>query len=241
MIFFLVVIFDQATKIWVKTGMTIGQRIYPIDGFNKFIIYFVENPGMAFGMTIGGEYGKLILSVFRIVAVLLIGVYVVYLTKQKANKGLITSLALIFAGAMGNIIDSVFYGEIFTDSHNRVAEFVSFGKGYGTWFHGRVVDFLQFPLIRGVAPDWIPILGGEEFVFFRPIFNIADVSITIGVFMIIVFQRDYFTEPEKEEGEDALPESIENLGDDKVLGVTEDTTTKTANDDNAISSSSSSV
>ena len=163
-----------------------------------FIIHFTENEGMAFGLTFGGPFGKLALSLFRIVAIIGIGWYLNDLIKKKANSGLIVSISLIFAGAAGNIIDSAFYGLIFDQSYHTVASFMPEGGGYGSFLHGRVVDMLYFPILQGYYPPWFPIWGGQDFVFFRPVFNIADSSITIGVLLLILFQRKFFTKPEEE-------------------------------------------
>lgn len=174
--------------------MTIGEEI-PMIG-NWFYLYFTENYGMAFGMQFGGEWGKLALSIFRILAVTAIGIYLVVLTKQKKNFGLIFSISLIFAGALGNIIDSAVYGLIFTQSsYHTVAELATNGPGYASFLHGRVVDMLYFPVIeltRADMPSWIPeiVFGNDgRFIFFRPIFNIADSAITVGVLWLILFQR----------------------------------------------------
>jgi len=175
--------------------MYLGQEYFIFGDW--FRIHFTENEGMAFGLTIGGDYGKIALSVFRIVAVMFIGYYLFTLLKKRTPRGLITSISLIFAGAMGNIIDSVFYGVIFTDSINRVAEIFPPGGGYQTWFHGKVVDMIYFPIYQGFPPEWFPFWKETYFIFFRPVFNIADVAITIGVFMIIIFQRRYFREEDK--------------------------------------------
>ncbi len=207
-IFLVVVIFDQGTKLWVKTNMVHDEVHYVQDWFQ---VHFVENPGMAFGWEIGGEYGKLALSLFRIFAVSIIGYYVFYLVGQKAPKGLIISLTLIFAGATGNILDSIFYGVMFSSSHHHVAELVPIGQGYENWFYGRVVDFLHFPIIKNqLVPEWIPFIGGNTFTFFKPIFNIADAAITVGVFLIIVFQRDYFSEEEEDKAleEESVSEEL---------------------------------
>lgn len=178
----LVVLIDQLSKTWIKTNMFIGQE-YKILG-NWFIIHFTENNGMAFGMEFGGEFGKLALSLFRILAVAGIGYGLHYMIKHKYHRGLILNVALIFSGALGNIIDSVFYGKIYD---------------YATLFHGRVVDMLYFPLMEGVFPKWVPIWGGEEYIFFRPVFNIADSAIFIGVVTILIFQKTYFKEEVREE------------------------------------------
>ena len=187
LIIFLILFIDQAVKIWIKTNMYIGQE-YSVFG-NWFIIHFTENEGMAFGMKFGGEYGKLMLSIFRIIAVGGIGWYLYKLIKENADKLFIISMSLIFAGAVGNIIDSVFYGLIFSESYFNVAQFMPAEGGYGSFLHGKVVDMLYFPIISGNFPDWFPIWKGEEFLFFRPVFNIADSAISIGVVLLIIFQK----------------------------------------------------
>jgi len=188
----LVLIIDQVSKIWIKTNMTIGDEIHIMG--NWFIIHFTENEGMAFGMKFGGSFGKLILSIFRIIAVIAIGWYLINISRKKESTGLIISLSLIFAGAMGNIIDSTFYGVIFSESKfHEVAQVFPPDGGYGNFLHGKVVDMLYFPVLRGAYPQWIPWWGGNEFIFFRPVFNIADSAITIGVFILILFQKKFFT------------------------------------------------
>jgi len=171
--------------------MTLGQE-FPVFG-NWFLIHFTENEGMAFGMSFGGEFGKLLLSIFRIIAVIAIGWYILKLIGQNEKKGLIISLSLIFAGALGNIIDSAFYGMIFSSSkfHELAVLFPPEG-GYSSFLHGKVVDMFYFPIIRGNYPTWFPFWGGQDFIFFRPVFNIADSSITIGVFILIFFQKKFF-------------------------------------------------
>jgi len=181
-VIFLVLLADQLVKTWVKTHMYLGQEFHIIGKW--FIIHFTENNGMAFGMEFGGEFGKLALSLFRIAAVAGIGYGLHYLIKHKYHRGLILNVALIFSGALGNIIDSVFYGKIY---------------GYETWFHGRVVDMFYFPIAEGHFPTWFPVWGGEEFVFFRPVFNLADAAISVGVILILIFQKSYFKEDVKDD------------------------------------------
>lgn len=192
-----VLFIDQASKIWIKTNMELGEEI-PVLG-DWFIIHFTENNGMAFGMELAGDYGKLILSVFRIVAVSLISWYLFSLPKKGASKGLMVSGALILAGAIGNILDSAFYGVIFNESYYQVATLFPEEGGYAPFLYGKVVDMLYFPLYEGFLPDWVPIWGGEFFIFFRPVFNIADSAITCGVISILLFHRDFFKEEETTE------------------------------------------
>jgi signal peptidase II len=191
-IIFIVLLIDQLFKIWIKTNMYLGEEI-KIAG-NWFIIHFTENNGMAFGMEFAGEYGKLFLTLFRIIAIGGIGWYLWDLTKKKAHPGYIAAIALIFAGATGNLIDSCFYGLLFNESFSEVAMLFPAQGGYAPLFYGRVVDMLYFPIIEGHFPDWFPIWGGEEFMFFRPVFNVADSAITIGVIMILLFQNKFFKE-----------------------------------------------
>ena len=186
----IILLLDQILKVWIKTHMLMGEE-HKIFG-NWFIIHFTENNGMAFGMELGGQTGKMILSIFRLFAVTAIGIYIYHLVKNKANQGLIISISMIFAGALGNIIDSMFYGMIFNDSYHQLATFLSAEGVYSSFLHGRVVDILYFPIFEGHFPQWFPFWGSEQFIFFRPVFNIADSSITIGVFIIILFQKKFF-------------------------------------------------
>jgi signal peptidase II len=189
---FLVLLIDQAVKIWIKTNMTLRQEFRVFGDW--FIIHFIENNGMAFGMEFGGSIGKLLLSIFRIIAILGIGWYLIHLVKTKAHKLYIISIALIFAGALGNIIDCAFYGMIFSESDFHAAQLFPSEGGYSSFLHGRVVDMLYFPIFEGHYPNWFPFWGEQEFTFFRPVFNIADSSITIGVSIILLYQKKFFKE-----------------------------------------------
>ena len=161
---------------------------------NWFILHFVENNGMAFGLEFGNHIGKYFLSVFRIVAVGAIGWYISKLWKKEVPFGIIVCFSLIMAGAIGNILDSAFYGLIFNDSYGRIATFLPEGGGYASFLQGRVVDMFYFPLISTTYPSWVPFFGGESFVFFRPVFNVADSSITVGILTILIFYRKFFDE-----------------------------------------------
>lgn len=187
-----VLIIDQLIKIWVKTHMYLHDNI-KICG-NWFYIYFTENNGMAFGMEL---FGKLFLTTFRIVAVALIGYYIYKVVKKNYKTGYIVCLSFILAGALGNIIDSIFYGVIFTESApmsslNAVpAKMVSIGNGYSTWLYGKVVDMFYFPIIDTYWPEWIPVVGGNHFIFFSPIFNFADASISCGIIALLLLYSKY--------------------------------------------------
>lgn len=193
---FLVLFFDQLLKIWIKTTMVLGQEI-PVLG-DWFLLHFTENKGMAFGMEISGEWGKLLLSIFRIIAIGVIGWYLLRIIHRQEKSGLIISISLIFAGAVGNMIDSAFYGMVFTESYHNVASVFPADGGYSSFLHGKVVDMLYFPLVSGTYPHWLPLVGGDSFSFFRPVFNIADSAITVGVFILLLFQRKFFPK-EKDE------------------------------------------
>lgn len=189
-IFFLVI--DQIIKFAVKLNMTMGESI-PVFG-NWFQIYFIENNGMAFGMQWGGSFGKLALTLFRIG---LIGFIIYYINKlikkEDTPPGVLAGISLVLIGAIGNVIDCLFYGIIFNDStFSSVASFLPEGGGYAPFMFGRVVDMFYFPIINARFPEWFPLWGGEEFIFFRPIFNFADACISVGVIYILLFQRKYF-------------------------------------------------
>jgi signal peptidase II len=187
----LVLLVDQIVKFQIKTTMTLGESIYVAGRW--FQIRFIENPGMAFGLDIPGRWGKPLLTLFRIVAVVIIGWYMRKLILKNVTTGLVLCVALIFAGATGNIIDSVFYGLVFNEStYFTVATLFPEGGGYAPLLYGKVVDMLYFPVIQGTLPQWFPFRAGEEFIFFRPIFNLADSSITVGIFSILIFQRRFF-------------------------------------------------
>lgn len=192
-----VLIIDQISKIWVKTNMYLNESITVFDDW--FFIHFIENPGMAFGLEFGGETGKILLSLFRIVAIVFIGIYLRNLVRKDSPKGLIISVALVFAGAAGNIIDSTIYGLIFSESPpmRELATMFPEGGGYAGLLQGKVVDMLYFPIIDSTWPEWVPVLGGDRLQFFRPIFNIADSSITIGMALILINQKRFFKEEKK--------------------------------------------
>ena len=188
LLIFIILLVDQVSKIYIKTNFVLGEEIRVFDWFR---ILFIENEGMAWGTVIPGEYGKLILTIFRILAVIGIGYWLWDAVRKNSSNYLIVAVALIFAGAFGNIIDSVFYGVIFSDSHHQLATLFA-DDPYGTLFHGKVVDMLYFPIWSGILPEWLPIWGGKDFTFFNAIFNIADVAISTGVGILIVFNKRAF-------------------------------------------------
>ena len=199
---FIILVLDQASKIWVKTNMEYGDQI-SILGLSWGFIHFVENNGMAFGISLGGNLGKLALSLFRIGAVAFLIYYIRKMIETQANRGVLICFSLILAGAIGNIIDSVFYGMLFSESsyHGGVAEMFPEGGGYAGLLYGKVVDMLYFPMVDTYLPEWFPFWGGERFQFFKPVFNIADSSISVGIISLLVFQRQFFKTPPSEEKE----------------------------------------
>lgn len=194
LVIFLIVLANQVLKIYIKTHYHVGES-HAVFG-DWFQLYFIENEGMAYGWKFGGEWGKMILTLFRFGAVVFGVFYIRQIIRNKYNKGFIICVALIFAGALGNLIDSMFYGLIFENSSMEtynVAKIFPPGGGYAGFLHGNVVDMLYFPIIRDTTfPVWIPFWGGEDFVFFRPIFNLADASISTGIIAILVFQKRFF-------------------------------------------------
>ncbi len=207
----MILLLDQSIKIWVKTTFLYGETI-SILGWDRALIHFVENEGMAFGKTLDIPYGKLILSLFRLLAVVFLVFFIRGLLRMNASRGLLISFALIVAGAIGNIIDSAFYGVIFSASysHGLPAELFPAGGGYAGFLHGRVVDMFYFPLLEGDFPSWLPFWGDDHFIFFRPVFNIADVAISWGVIQILLFHRDFFRQQTEETVEE--PEQHEAVG-----------------------------
>ncbi|SDR95573.1 lipoprotein signal peptidase [Christiangramia echinicola] len=194
-----ILLIDQISKLYIKTHFSLGEEI---EVFDWFKILFVENEGMAWGTKIPGEYGKLALTLFRLAAIVGIGYWLWDSVKKGGSRILIVSIALIFAGAFGNIIDSVFYGVIFNDSYGQVASFLPEAGGYSSLFHGKVVDMLYFPLWKGYLPEWMPFWGGKYFTFFEPVFNIADSAISVGVVMLLFFNKRAF--PKEKKSEDKL-------------------------------------
>ena len=185
-----IILIDQITKWYIKTHFMLGEE-YKI--FNWFYIHFTENPGMAFGLTISNsDIGKLILSLLRLIAAFAIGWYLIRLIKEQSKIIFITAISFVWAGAVGNIIDSLFYGIIYSSSEGQFAQLFPAEGGYSSFLYGKVVDMLYFPLIEGHFPSWFPIWANEPFIFFRPVFNIADSSITIGVLLIILFYNKIF-------------------------------------------------
>jgi len=193
----LILLIDQISKIYIKTHFLLGESV---EVFDWFKIYFIENDGMAWGTKISDfvsfvsdRTGKVALTLFRIVAIVGIGYWLVSAIKKQSPNVLVIAIALIFAGALGNIIDSTFYSLLFSDSYHQVASFLPEGGGYDGILHGKVVDMLYFPLWKGYLPEWLPFYGGKYFTFFEPVFNVADMAISAGFIMLIVFNKKAFS------------------------------------------------
>lgn len=187
----LVLIIDQTVKLYIKSHYPIGEVARLFGNWSR--ITFTENPGMAFGIEFGGNYGKLALSVFRIIAVFFGFYYIKKIITEKEHKGFVICVSLVLAGAIGNILDSAFYGILFSASTEYdIATFMPPEGGYAGFLHGQVVDMLYFPLFDGTFPNWLPIWGGERFEFFNAIFNVADMAISFGIGIILVFQKWFF-------------------------------------------------
>ncbi len=224
LIIIIILVLDQFSKIWMKTHFQLQDEINVL-GLDWFRIHFLENYGMAWGTEFGGKNGKLFLTFFRLIAIVGIGYWLHTAVKSKASKILITAIAFIFAGAMGNIFDSVFYGVLFSDSSGQIATFLPEGGGYSSLFHGKVVDLFYFPFIENATlpawipeinfnwPDWLPFLGGKnfsmfvnrQFTFFQYIFNVADAAITVGVSLLLIFNKKAFPKKEEQETDYIVP------------------------------------
>lgn len=211
-IIFTVLGLDQVLKIWIKLNMYLGQS-FNMFGLDWFQIYFTENVGMAFGIEFGQGWGKLMLSLFRILAITGIGVYLYLLIKRKESYILLTSIALIFSGALGNILDSAFYGLFFTQSTPFEIAQYNPTEGYANFLYGRVVDMFYFPLIDTTWPEWMPWLGGSRLRFFQAIFNVADSAVFVGVCLILIFYKRFF-------GEEKETETIEQTTKQEEVNTT---------------------
>jgi signal peptidase II len=218
-IILLILIADQALKFWVKTSMFYHEERFVLGSW--FRLYFIENEGMAYGWSFGGQWGKLLLTLFRLGAVVFGTWYIKRIVEQQYKTGFIVCAALIYAGAVGNLIDSMFYGIIFSGSEigGPLATLLPEKGGYAGFLHGHVVDMLYFPIIENkIPPDWIPFFGGKPFTFFQPIFNIADASISTGVIVMLLFQKQLFkpeVAPSQETEEKNESASIQESGDSK--------------------------
>lgn len=221
-----IILIDQALKIWIKTSYPTGE-VVRVFGMDWFRLHFIENPGMAWGWKFGNETGKMILTLFRLAAVIFGTWYIGKVIKQKYSRGFIICAALIYAGALGNLIDSMFYGMIFDKglhydaaindylTYPGIAEFSS--SGYSSFLHGSVVDMLYFPMFDGKFPDWLPFVGGDHFEFFSPIFNIADASISVGVITLLIFQNRFFKKNIPDENKTTLETGTQTSDNAHVL------------------------
>jgi len=212
LIILLILLIDQILKIYIKTHFMLGEEVVVAKSW--FILHFVENNGMAFGFEFGNNIGKYFLTIFRMAAIGGLGWYLSKLWKKEVPFGLAVCFSLILAGATGNLIDSAFYGLIFNESHGVVASLFPAGGGYTTFLLGKVVDMFYFPLIEGHFPSWFPIWGSQEFIFFRPVFNIADSSISVGIVAIFIFYRQYFDDKKPEV---IAPAEVDATGDSAVI------------------------
>lgn len=210
---------DQALKVFIKTNYYLGQEHNVISGISWFRMHFIENEGMAYGWKLGGEWGKMALTLFRLIAVIFGTFYLSYVIRKKYHNGFVICATLIYAGAIGNLIDSLFYGMIFENSDpyaQNIARSIAqegFTGGYAGFLHGKVVDMLYFPIITDAKfPSWFPLWGGEPFEFFRPVFNIADASISLGVLLILIFQKRFFNT--KEEASHPTVETSSTVNDE---------------------------
>jgi signal peptidase II len=215
LIILLIILADQALKFYIKLNYHYGEEHNVLGTW--FRLHFVENEGMAWGWSFGGEFGKIALTLFRLAAVIFGVFYIRKIIRNREHKGFIVCAALIFAGALGNLIDSMFYGLIFDQSFHdgsNVAKLFPPGGGYASFLHGQVVDMLHFPLFKGTFPNWFPVWGGEDFLFFNPVFNIADASISLGVIILLIFQRKFF-------GKHSKTEEIKEEKNSDTIDITE--------------------
>lgn len=184
-----ILLIDQASKLWIKSTMYLNESI---EVFSWFYIHFTENPGMAYGMEFGGVWGKLALTLFRIIAIVAIIWWLKQVVREKRKPVAIWGISLVLAGAIGNVIDSLFYGLVFSESVGHVATWFPEGGGYAPFLQGKVVDMLYFPIFSGYLPEWVPFKGGSYFTFFNAIFNVADVAISTGIGLLLLFQKTVF-------------------------------------------------